>query len=116
MIDATGVPAAVEAAVEIVTPAGRVVQVGMSGDSVTLRLGSFTEKELDVVGVACCGTGEFAEAVELTERNAARLAPLISHEFPLSRGSRGAALRHGASERGDEGRDSRWLIRSFRIA
>ena len=83
VIDATGVPAAVEAAVELVTPAGRVVQVGMSGDSVTLRLGSFTEKELDVVGVACCGTGEFAEAVDLTERNAARLAQLVSHEFPL---------------------------------
>jgi L-gulonate 5-dehydrogenase len=83
VIDATGVPAAVEAAVELVTPAGRVVQVGMSGDSVTLRLGSFTEKELDMVGVACCGTGEFAEAVDLTERNAARLTQLVSHEFPL---------------------------------
>ena len=83
VIDATGVPAAVEAAVDLVTPAGRVVQVGMSGDSVTLRLGSFTEKELDVVGVACCGTGEFADAVELTERNAARLGQLVSHEFPL---------------------------------
>lgn len=84
VIDATGVPAAVEAAVELVSPAGRVVQVGMSGDSVTLRLGSFTEKELDVVGVACCGTGEFAGAVDLVERNAARLAPLVSHEFPLA--------------------------------
>ena len=83
VIDATGVPAAVEAAVDLVTPAGRVVQVGMSGDSVTLRLGSFTEKELDVVGVACCGTGEFADAVELTERNSARLGQLVSHEFPL---------------------------------
>jgi L-gulonate 5-dehydrogenase len=84
VIDATGVPAAVEAAVELVSPAGRVVQVGMSGDSVTLRLGSFTEKELDVVGVACCGTGEFAGAVDLVERNAARLAPLVSHEFALA--------------------------------
>ncbi|HEX7626180.1 MAG TPA: alcohol dehydrogenase catalytic domain-containing protein [Gaiellaceae bacterium] len=84
VIDATGVPAAVEAAVELVTSAGRVVQVGMSGDSVTLRLGSFTEKELDLLGVACCGTGEFAEAVDLTERNAGRLAQLVSHEFPLT--------------------------------
>ncbi len=84
VIDATGVPAAVEAAVDLVSPAGRVVQVGMSGDSVTLRLGSFTEKELDVIGVACCGTGEFAGAVDLVERNAASLAPLVSHEFPLT--------------------------------
>lgn len=84
VIDATGVPAAVRAAVELVTSAGRVVQVGMSGDEVTLRLGSFTEKELDLLGVACCGTGEFAEAVDLTERNADRLALLVSHEFPLA--------------------------------
>ncbi len=84
VIDATGVPAAVRAAVELVSPAGRVVQVGMSGDAVDLRLGSFTEKELDMLGVACCGTGDFAEAVDLTERNAERLAQLVSHEFPLA--------------------------------
>jgi threonine dehydrogenase-like Zn-dependent dehydrogenase len=84
VIDATGVSDAVRAAVELVSPAGRVVQVGMSGDTVSLRLGSFTEKEIDLVGVACCGTGEFAEAVELTERNADRLAQLVSHEFPLA--------------------------------
>ena len=84
VIDATGVPAAVRAAVELVSPAGRFVQVGMSGDTVDLRLGSFTEKELDLLGVACCGTGDFADAVDLTERNAERLAQLVSHEFPLT--------------------------------
>lgn len=83
-IDATGVPTAVRAAVELVASAGRVVQVGMSGSEVTLRLGSFTEKELDLLGVACCGTGEFGEAVDLVERNAERLAQLVSHEFPLA--------------------------------
>jgi len=84
VVDATGVAAAVRAAVELVSSAGRVVQVGMSGDEVTFRLGSFTEKELDFLGVACCGSGEFAEAVDLVERNAARLAPLVSHEFALA--------------------------------
>lgn len=84
-------PDAVRAAVELVASAGRVVQVGMSGDEVTFRLGSFTEKELDFLGVACCGTGEFGEAVELVERNADRLAPLVSHEFALEEAP--AALR-----------------------
>ena len=83
-IDATGVQAAVEAAVDMVCSAGRMVQVGMSGDSIDLRLGSLTEKEIDVLGVACCGTGEFGEAVDLVERNADRLARLVSHEFDLS--------------------------------
>jgi L-gulonate 5-dehydrogenase len=51
---------------------------------VALRLGSLIEKELDVLGVACCGHGEFAEAVDLTERNVDRLARLVSHQFPLA--------------------------------
>jgi threonine dehydrogenase-like Zn-dependent dehydrogenase len=83
VIDATGVPEAVQAAVELVTPAGRVVQVGMSNALLRLRVGSFTEKELDVLGVACCLPTDFAEAVSLTERNAERLAQLVTHEFPL---------------------------------
>lgn len=84
VIDATGVPAAVETGVELVSSAGRMVQVGMSGDSIDLRIGSLTEKEIDVLGVACCGSGEFGEAVDLVERNADRLAQLVSHEFTLT--------------------------------
>jgi L-gulonate 5-dehydrogenase len=83
VIDATGIPAAVETAVELVSAAGRMVQVGMSGDSIDLRIGSLTEKEIDVLGVSCCGSGEFGEAVSLVERNADRLAQLVSHEFTL---------------------------------
>jgi threonine dehydrogenase-like Zn-dependent dehydrogenase len=82
-IDATGAPPAVRAMVEMVASAGRAVQVGMSGEEVTIRLGSLTEKELDVLGVSCCNASEFAEAVAVVERNAAALEPLISHRFAL---------------------------------
>lgn len=84
-VDATGVPDAVRAAVDMAASAGRVVQVGMSGDEVSLRVGSFTEKELDMLGVSCCGGGEFAEAVAAVERNSDTLRRLISHEFELER-------------------------------
>ncbi len=82
-VDATGVPQAVRAAVDMAASAGRVVQVGMSGDEVSLRVGSFTEKELDMLGVCCCGGGEFAEAVAAVERNSDTVRRLISHEFEL---------------------------------
>ncbi len=85
VIDATGAPDAIRAGVEMVCSAGRFVQVGMSGHEVSLRVGSFTEKELDVLGVCCCGGGEFARAVDLVEREGERLAPLVSHEFPFER-------------------------------
>jgi L-gulonate 5-dehydrogenase len=82
-VDATGAPTAVRAMVDMVASAGRAVQVGMSGEEVSLRIGSLTEKELDLLGVSCCQGGEFAEAVAVVERNGELLARLISHEFPL---------------------------------
>jgi threonine dehydrogenase-like Zn-dependent dehydrogenase len=83
-VDATGAPSAVRAMVDMVASAGRAVQVGMSGEEVSLRIGSLTEKELDLLGVSCCGSDEFAQAVRVVERNDPLLARLISHEFTLA--------------------------------
>ena len=104
-IDATGAPPAVRAMVDMVASAGRAVQVGMSGEEVTLRIGSFTEKEIDMLGVSCCGGGEFGEAVAAVERNAARSRGMVSHEFPLERAPEAIELRDRQPERGDEGGD-----------
>ncbi len=84
-VDATGAPVAVRAMVDMVASAGRAVQVGMSGEEVTLRIGSLTEKELDLLGVSVCSGEEFREAVAVVERNAGVLAGLISHRFGLER-------------------------------
>jgi L-gulonate 5-dehydrogenase len=83
-IDATGVPAAVRAMVDMLASAGRAVQVGMSNDEAPIRIGSLTEKELDVLGASCCTAEDFAEAVAVVERNAVALTRLISHEFALA--------------------------------
>jgi threonine dehydrogenase-like Zn-dependent dehydrogenase len=85
VIDATGVSDPIRAAVDMVSSAGRVVVVGMSGEEVPLRVGSFTEKEIDMVGVSCCGPAEFAEAVGFVEDHGPQLEPLISRRFPLDR-------------------------------
>jgi threonine dehydrogenase-like Zn-dependent dehydrogenase len=85
VVDATGVPEAVRAMVDMAASAGRVIQVGMSGDEVPLRIGSFTEKELDLLGVSCCNHDEFEQAVGVVERNSSTLARMISHQFPLER-------------------------------
>lgn len=83
VIDATGAPDPIRAAVDMVASAGRVVIVGMSGEEVPLRIGTFTEKEIDMLGVSCCGPGEFAEAVRFVEDNQERIEPLISRRFSL---------------------------------
>ena len=81
VLDATGAPDAIRAAVDLAPSAGRVVIVGMGPHEVALRVGSFTEKELDVLGTSVCTAAEFAEAVAIVERNTDRLAPLVSHQF-----------------------------------
>jgi threonine dehydrogenase-like Zn-dependent dehydrogenase len=83
VFDATGVAAATGAMVSMVASAGRAVQVGMSNEVVPIRVGVLTEKELDLLGVSCCGAEEFAEAVAVVERNGRPLRRLISHEFAL---------------------------------
>jgi L-gulonate 5-dehydrogenase len=85
VIDATGVPDPIRAAVDMVASAGRVTVVGMSGDQVPLRIGTFTEKEVDLLGVSCCGPEEFGEAVRFVEGHETQLQPLITREFPLER-------------------------------
>jgi len=83
VFEATGAAAATAAMVSMVASAGRAVQVGMSNETAAIRVGSLTEKELDLLGVSCCGAGEFADAVAVVERNGDMLARLISHEFDL---------------------------------
>jgi threonine dehydrogenase-like Zn-dependent dehydrogenase len=95
VIDATGAPAAVRAMIDMVASAGRAVQVGMSIDEVPIRIGSLTEKELDLLGVSCCGAHEFAQAVAVVERNGELLAEMVTHEFPLEQAPQ--ALRFAMS-------------------
>jgi threonine dehydrogenase-like Zn-dependent dehydrogenase len=85
VFDATGAAAATGAMVAMVASAGRAVQVGMSNEIATVRVGLLTEKELDLLGVSCCGAAEFAEAVAVVERYGAPLAHLVSHSYPLEK-------------------------------
>lgn len=85
VFDATGAAAAVGAMLQVVTSAGRAVQVGMSNQEVPVRVGLLTEKELDFLGVSCCDRDAFAEAVAVAERAEDELARMVSHRFPLDR-------------------------------
>ncbi len=83
VIEATGVPALVQRSVELVAHAGRVVVVGLSADHAPVRVGDLPLKEIDVLGVSCCGAEEFATAVELVGRRRDVAAGLVTHEFAL---------------------------------
>jgi L-gulonate 5-dehydrogenase len=81
VVEATGVPAVVEAAVEVVATAGRIAMVGVSEARASLPIREFTRKELTVVGSRA--TRDFPAAVALVARRAALVSRLVTHEFPL---------------------------------
>ena len=83
VFEATGVPALVQTAVELVAAAGRVVVVGLSSERAPVRVGDLPFKEIDVLGTSCCGSGDFAGAVDLVSRRREAAAGLVTHEFTL---------------------------------
>jgi threonine dehydrogenase-like Zn-dependent dehydrogenase len=83
VFEATGVPALVQTAVELVAQAGRVVVVSLSSEPAPVRVGDLPFKEIDVLGTSCCGPDEFAAAVDLVGRRREAAAGLVTHEFAL---------------------------------
>ena len=81
--DATSEPPAVRAAVEMVASAGRVVVVGISDKDVSLNIGWFTQRELDVLGTSVCTGEQFAEAVAIVGRNSDVVERLITQQYGL---------------------------------
>jgi L-gulonate 5-dehydrogenase len=93
VIEATGVPAMVRAAVELVAPTGTVVVVGLSDEEVSIPVSILSRKELDLIG-SRNSADLFGPAVALVRRHRTVLAELVSHRFPLAAG--GEALARAA--------------------
>jgi len=85
VIETSGEPGVLPAAVNIVASAGRVVVVGMSSGAAVIRPGVFPEKEIDVIGSSCATRTDFRHAISLVSANRASLTVLFSHHFPLAR-------------------------------
>lgn len=82
VFEATGVPALVRLAVDLVAPSGTVVVIGLSEQEVAIPVIEFTRKELNVLG-SRNNNGRFAEAVALVTRAQDQLRRLVSQRFPL---------------------------------
>ena len=64
---------------------------------------TFTEKEVDLLGVSCCGPEEFTQAVRFVEGHEAQLAPLISRRFSLEQAPEALAYAMENPAECDEG-------------
>jgi L-gulonate 5-dehydrogenase len=98
VFEATGVAGLVQSGVEAVAQAGRVVVVSLSSERAPIRVGDLPLKEIDVLGVSCCGSDEFGAAVDLVTRRRDAAASLVTHEFTLedAPGAMTYAIEHPA--------------------
>jgi threonine dehydrogenase-like Zn-dependent dehydrogenase len=85
IVETSGETTVLPQAVDLVSPAGRVVVIGMSSGTARLRPGVFPEKEIDVIGSSCATAEDFQAAINLVQANRASLATVFSHHFPLTR-------------------------------
>lgn len=83
VLDATGVPALIRMAVDLVAPSGVVVVVGISGEEVSIPVIAFTRKELTLRG-SRNSNDCFPATIDLVRRHAGAVGSLVSHRFPLA--------------------------------
>jgi len=96
VIECAGEDAAVDAAVRLVRPGGRVVLVGIpSEERTTIRAAVARRKGLTVIWSRRMTAADLPAAIRLVETGAVEVAPIISDRFPLS--AVGAAFERLAS-------------------
>lgn len=84
VIEATGVPAALTTAVDVVTTAGRVVLVGISDRPVTFSMRTLPVKDLDLLG-SRNSRRRMGEALELLDAHPAAAEALVTHRVAFER-------------------------------
>lgn len=98
VIEATGVPASLGNAIEVVAPAGRVVQVGISTHSTAFPLKAIPFKEIDLLG-SRNSQGLIPDALELISRHPDTVRSLLTHRFPVADLDRAFATMRATDQR-----------------
>ena len=82
VIETAGTAVAVEQAVDLVRPGGRVVLTGLPHEPSSLSFFSVVRREIQIIG-SMIYQGEFQEAIRLLAAGAVDAAPLLTHRFSL---------------------------------
>lgn len=81
VLEATGVPALVSQAVELVSVAGRVVPLGFGAEPVPINLAMLTKKEVGLFG-SRLQTYQFAPVIERLSKDLSKVDKLIAKIYP----------------------------------
>lgn len=82
--DATGAPAVIEGAMRYVRPQGKIWVFGVAPDTATIAVSPYTifRKDIKIIGSFALNK-TFSEAIALIRHGAVKVAPLVSHSFPI---------------------------------
>lgn len=97
MFEASGNDRAMRAGFEVLRPRGVLIQVGLSGNELTLPFNMVVAKEFDIRG-AFRFHEEFAVAVDLINKGLVDLKPLVSATLPYRDAGRAFALAADRSQ------------------
>lgn len=106
VIDATGAPASLATAVDLVAAAGRVVVVGISDREVALPMRSLPVKEIDLLG-SRNSRHLMDEALDLLARHQGECRSLITHRFAFEELDAAFDTLRGRTHGTGEHRDAR---------
>lgn len=81
-VDAVGIPALLEQAVELAAPTGRIVVIGFNPTPAQLSELPITRKELEICG-SRMNAGKFPEVISWIAKREVKTGPLVSHVFPF---------------------------------
>jgi 2-desacetyl-2-hydroxyethyl bacteriochlorophyllide A dehydrogenase len=96
VVETAGTAQAVEQAVELCRPGGRIVLTGLPHEPTPLSFFRVVRRELRIIG-SMIYQDEFPEAMRLLATGAVRAERLVTHRFPLSE-IQGAFLAHSAPD------------------
>jgi L-iditol 2-dehydrogenase len=85
VIETAGAPDAVDLAMRLVAPGGRVLLLGVAGEGASLTLPSdrITWGQMDVIGSIGYTSGAWTRMLELASSGLVDLDPVATHTFPL---------------------------------
>lgn len=91
VVETAGTPEAVNHALDLVRPGGRIVLTGLPHEATPVTFFSVVRREVTISG-SMIYQDEFAEAMRLVAAGQVRTAPLITHRFPLDEIARAFAV------------------------
>lgn len=101
--EAVGTPKTLELALSLLRKGGRLVVIGYSSEAATLSVAKIMYHELEVVGSLGCGGRDYPEIIQLVQRGALRLGPIVSGTLPLEQINTGL-------DRLRQGQGVRWVV------